>query len=880
MFHSIICFFILMCVKFISFIRYRVKVVGYDEVVKKYGDKGIIFLPNHPGLIDPVIVSAIVWGRFKPRALVVEKQIKGSVLKLIWKRLRMLPLPDAGVLGMAGHDAVLEQLDKCTAALKAGDNLLMYPAGRIYHSKMEQLRGNGGLARIMSEIPDLKIVLVRTTGLWGSDFGRAKGYQLSFGEAARRHLLHVLLGGIFFMPRRPVTVEFVCRPVDMPDGSDKEVLNRYLEKFYNVAMRPNTYVPYTWFERGGIRTLAEPEDNEAVTDTSRVPAKVREAVVAHLKELSGKEEIKESDTLGTDLGLDSLAVAELLFWAQNEFGHEAPNPENVQTVASLLMAAIGENATSEPLVPVPKEWFYDDASELTITDAPNVPTSFLINAKRHPDRPVWADQNTGVITNRKMVLAVMALKGELEKLPGERLGILMPACVASTIFYLACQFAGKIPVMINWTVGARNMLHCIRNSGIQKILTADVVVQRLKGTGVEFGSVEKFFVPVEELKKHIGLGRKLWCLAMSHLCWRSLWKAKIPDTAAILFTSGSESLPKTVPLTQRGVLDDLIHSCKNMHIRQDGCLLGMLPPFHSFGLLLNTLFTCSSNIRVVYHSNPTEGAMLARLTAAYKVTFFCGTPTFIANMVRNGTAEQLATLRYVVMGAEKCPQSTVDMVKTKAPEAGLYEGYGITECSPIVSLNKPEAQRFGTIGRLLDCVEGVVTDEECKRRLPPDTTGMLLVRGSSIFPGYINYDGPSPFVEFEGKRWYRTGDLVRLSADGFITFVGRLKRFVKIGGEMISLPAIEEVLLKHFPGDPDSKGPALAVESTGSEEQPLLTLFTTIPLEREAVNAVLKENGFSPIQFIRAVEVVPAIPLLGTGKTDYRTLKAMKATTT
>jgi len=648
-----------------------------------------------------------------------------------------------------------------------------------------------------------------------------------------------------------------------------------------VAARPNTYVPYTWFERGGIRTLPEPEDFEVSTDTSRVPAKVREAVVEHLKELSSKQEIKESDTLGTDLGLDSLAVAELLFWVQNEFGHEAPNPENVQTVAALMLAAIGENTTAEPLVPVPKEWFYDDGETLTITDSPNVPTSFLINAKRNPNRPVWADQNTGVITNRKMILAVMALKGEIEKIPGERLGILMPACAASTIFYLACQFAGKVPVMINWTVGARNMLHCIRNSGIQKILTADVVVQRLKGTGVDFGGIEeKYFVTVEEIKKHIGLGRKLWCLAMSHLCWRSLWKAKIPDTAAILFTSGSESLPKTVPLTHRGVIDDLIHSCKEMHIRKDACLLGMLPPFHSFGLLLNTLFTCCSNIRVVYHSNPTEGAMLARLTAAYKVTFFCGTPTFIANTLRNGTAEQLTTLRLVVLGAEKCPQSTVDMLAAKVPEAHIYEGYGITECSPIVSLNKPDAQRFGTIGRLLDCVEGVVTDEECKVRRPADTTGMLLLRGSSIFPGYLNYDGPSPFVEFEGKQWYRTGDLVQMSADGYITFMGRLKRFIKIGGEMISLPAIEEVLLNNFPGNPEIKGPALAVEATGSEEQPLLTLFTTIPLERDAVNAVLKENGFSPIQFIRAIEVLPAIPLLGTGKTDYRSLKAMKSTAT
>ena len=170
-------------------------------------------------------------------------------------------------------------------------------------------------------------------------------------------------------------------------------------------------------------------------------------------------------------------------------------------------------------------------------------------------------------------------------------------------------------------------------------------------------------------------------------------------------------------------------------------------------------------------------------------------------------------------------------------------------------------------------------DEDCTRELPPDTVGMLVVRGPNIFHGYLNYDGPSPFVEYKGETWYRTGDLVKLSADGYVTFAGRLKRFVKIGGEMISLPAIEEVLLATFPGDPEIKGPALAVEDTGTEEQPVLTLFTTVPLEREAVNAALKEKGFSPIQFIRTIVKMDAIPVLGTGKTDYRTLKTIRPET-
>lgn len=873
--NSILLFFLWLVASIALRLRYRISVKGLDEVYRLYGNRGVLFLPNHPALIDPVILSSVLWLRFHPRALVVEKQIRASALKYFWKRLRILPLPEMGVTGLAGYEAVLAQITGCIEALRSGDNLLMYPAGRIYRSKMEKLRANGGAARILQEEPQTKVVLVRTTGLWGSDFGRGKGYQLTFGQTLARHWKDVLLGGIFFMPRRHVSIEFVPRPADMPDGHDKERLNRYLEDFYNVAMRPNTYVPYTWFEGGSTRTVPEPDTYNAVEDTSRVPADVRQKVRHKLIELSDKKMIRETDTLGTDLGLDSLVVAELHQWLQNEFGHDVPSPEKLRTVASVLIAAIGESAGVEPLKPIPTTWYYHDSAPLEVTMARTVPEAFLINAKRHPNRPVWADQAVGVFTNRKMVLAVMALSPAIRKLEGDRIGIIMPATVISTVLYLACQFAGKIPVMINWTVGNRNMRHCIANAQVRHILTAAVLIERLKGTGVDFSGIEELFVPLETLRNRMPLWRKLYALLMSRLCWRALWKAPIPDTAAILFTSGSESLPKTVPMRHESILADLRDSVKGMGIRQDDCLLGMLPPFHSFGLLLNTLFTCASNIRVVYHPNPTEGAMLARITAAYKVSFFCGTPTFIANILRNGNGDQFELLKLVVTGAEKCPASTLELMHRKAPNASLYEGYGITECGPIVSLNKPGFTKFGTIGRLMDCSEGVVVDEAVTRSLPPGATGMLLVRGTNIFPGYINYDGPSPFVKFAGKEWYRTGDLVKMDSEGFITFMGRLKRFVKIGGEMVSLPAIEEALAAAYPNpDQQAKGPALAVEASGDDANPVITLFTVLDLDRETVNQTLRNAGFSPIHSIREIRKVTAIPLLGTGKTDYRALRS------
>jgi long-chain-fatty-acid--[acyl-carrier-protein] ligase len=235
--------------------------------------------------------------------------------------------------------------------------------------------------------------------------------------------------------------------------------------------------------------------------------------------------------------------------------------------------------------------------------------------------------------------------------------------------------------------------------------------------------------------------------------------------------------------------------------------------------------------------------------------------------------EQLKSLRIVVSGAEKCPAQLYETIARRWPAMKVIEGYGITECSPVVSANREEDIRPGTIGRIMPSVEYAIQGVDTGRRVVPGQSGLLLVRGPSIFGGYLNYDGPSPFVEFEGRTWYRTGDLVSEDAAGVITFSGRLKRFVKLGGEMISLPAIEEVLARQYVTEKDEK-PVLAVESTPQELNPELVLFTIRDLDREAVNAALRQGGLSPIYNIRRIVKLAEIPVLGTGKIDYRSLKA------
>ena len=257
----------------------------------------------------------------------------------------------------------------------------------------------------------------------------------------------------------------------------------------------------------------------------------------------------------------------------------------------------------------------------------------------------------------------------------------------------------------------------------------------------------------------------------------------------------------------------------------------------------------------------------------YQATMLVATPTFLSGIVRSASDKQLASLRLAVVGAEKCPESLYKVLERRWPQMRVLEGYGITECSPALSFNLFDDPHNGTIGKPLPSVEHLLVDIDTGAPVESGKAGMLLVRGPNIFGGYLHYEGASPFVEFDGKTWYRTGDLVREEPDGTLVFTGRLKRFVKLGGELVSLPAVEETLLQHFTREDDKEIP-LAVEATPSEDRPELVLFSIRPITREEANDILGKIGLSPLHFIRQVRQVDRIPVLGTGKTDYRTLKS------
>ena len=859
--------------KAILWLRYRIRVSGLDDIAAR-GAKGILFLPNHPALIEPFITFTTLFSRFQPRFLADKDQMERPILRWFAPRFGARKIPDIGKYGEAARGEIDRAVATIIEGLGRGENWILYPAGRIYRGHLEDLGGNSAVETILREAPGVRIVLVRTTGLWGSSFSLASGHYPSVAKVLLRGLRSILASGIFFTPRRSVTVD-VAEPADLPRSADRFVINRYLEDFYNKDALHNTYVPYTIWEKGGTRTLPEAAV-ERPGAAGPIPPSVRERVIARLQKATGAKSISDEVKLGRDLGLDSLARMDLVLWIEDEFGFAAGDPQGLVTVADVLEAACGQTASGGPalLRKVPGRWFA--GAPQAPVEGETITSAFLAQARRAPDKPIIADQTAGVLTYRDAIARILVLREMIEQLPGEYVAIMLPASVAADVVYLSVLFAGKTPVMVNWTVGSRNIGHSLDLLGVRAVLTSKALVKRIEPQVGGLEVIRERLLFLEEEAARVSLWRRLAAGLASRVSWRTLEEAAVTGVAAVLFTSGSESLPKAVPLTHANLLANLRDGLSALEFRGDDRIIGIFPPFHSFGLTCNMLLPLAGGVRTVYHPNPTEGTAIARIVEAYRATVIFGTPTFLRGIVRAATDEQLSSLRVAVTGAEKCPEALYEALARRFPNMTVLEGYGTSECSPVVSVNDYRAPKAGTIGKVLSSLEYAIVDAETGARVGANRQGVLLVRGTSVFHGYLNYRGETPFVEFEGKQWYRTGDMVSEDDRGVLTFRGRLKRFVKIGGEMISLPAVEAVLEPHYV-TPNDKGPVIAVEATADDIRPELVLFTVKDTERETVNRQIREAGLSALYGISRVVRLQEMPVLGTGKTDYRALKAMLA---
>jgi long-chain-fatty-acid--[acyl-carrier-protein] ligase len=533
----------------------------------------------------------------------------------------------------------------------------------------------------------------------------------------------------------------------------------------------------------------------------------------------------------------------------------------------------------EPPNPPPPAWFNPVPDTPLEILGETVAEAFVNRALACRRDVVCADDRSGVLTYEKLLVAALVMSRRFAELPASNIGVLLPSSVACDITLMALYLAGKLPVVLNWTTGPANLAHAARTMSLTHVIASKQLVDRL---GVAVAGTSYVFL--EEFRGKIGKWEQLrTLLRVRYLPGGIRRQVPRPDPdshAVVLFTSGSERAPKAVPLTHRNLFSDQRSCFAFLGVTRGHSVLGFLPAFHSFGMSITGLVPLLTGMRVVRHPDPTDAAALARKTGIYKPTILVGTPTFVNYILERADPGELTSLRLVVVGAEKCPQTVFDRFAKAAPEAKVLEGYGITECGPVVSVNSPDDNRPGTVGKplpVLDtCVTRLVNPDEptaLGERLPPGDQGMLLVSGPTIFPGYLGYDGLSPFVEREGKRWYVTGDLVKMDVDGFITFAGRLKRFLKAGGEMISLEALEAPFAKQFP--PTDEGPQVAVEGTEVEGGGRrIVLFSTAAISLREANDLLVRTGFHGVLRLDEVRQVDKIPVLGASKIDYKVLRA------
>jgi len=869
-------FFIWYVGRAIFALRYRVRVVGLDAVERHPGP--YLFLPNHPAYADPPIVVLQLWARYRIRPVLLETNFENPFLRPFPYLLHAIKVPDISKASAVARKRAEDALSAASEALQAGDNVVLWPSGTLTRTGSERLGGARAASDILAAHPQATVVLVRTRGLWGSRFSWADGVKPRLMSGLIRGVFNLLTNLVAFIPRRRITITLEAFPTSARPEPTREKLNPWLEAWYNAdvhAEKP-TYVPY--HVAFGPREHTYPTAKMTLSqETAIVPASVRSAVndlvAGKLKRPLAAAEAAPDTTLQT-LGIDSLDAMELNLEIERAFGFEGGDMPT--TLGGLWLLAAGKSeGTATPIKPPALHWFRPPTGSTAIEFlGDTIPEAVLKRCLTNPRDPAMADDMAGVLSFQRFLLGATLLADRFATLPGTNIGLMLPASVAGMSSLIGLHLAGKLPILFNWTTGPAAMAHGVQLLGVKIIVTSRLFIDR---TQIEVPGAEFFFL--EDLRKSVGTWEKLRRLLTVKLFARTMVRrrlAKLPNDphapAVVLFTSGSEKAPKAVPLTHDNVLSDLRAAAPLLELNRTESVIVFLPLFHSFGHTVTGIFPLVSGVKSVFHPDPTDAAGLVVKCEAYRTTVVAATPTFWSYMLEKAAPGQLDSLRMIVLGAEKCPQAIFDKTTAVAPAAVIMEGYGITECGPVVSVNPRSAARPGTIGKPLVGFGIAIRDLETDELLPPGRMGMLHVSGPNVFAGYLGSDVPPPFRDFDGKRWYITGDLAKLDDDGYLHFQGRLKRFLKAGGEMISLPALEEPFARRFP--PGQDGPRVAVEGIEMEQGRRVVLFSTVPLELKEANAMLAAEGYRGVMRLDEVRTIDKIPVLGTGKTDYKVLRA------
>ena len=509
---------------------------------------------------------------------------------------------------------------------------------------------------------------------------------------------------------------------------------------------------------------------------------------------------------------------------------------------------------------------------------------FIHSMRRRPFRLAMADHTRPQVSALQALIGSIMLARALRPcwLDQRHVGLLLPPTVAGGLVNVAAALCGKTSVNLNYTVGKSGLEAAVRLADLRSIVTSRTFVEKAKLELPDGPAI----IWLEDLAKTIGSSQKFVAVLLA-LCAPARiieWACgqTIPltmdDLATIIFSSGSTGEPKGIMLSHFSVDSNQRAASQVLHPFKTDRILGILPFFHSFGYLVFWL-VCCNRLGIVFHPSPLDVAAIGELARRYRVTFLVTTPTFLQLYQRRCTPEQFGSLRVVITGAEKLPTRVAQAFEDQFGIVPV-EGYGVTECAPVIAVNCPDyraagyfqpASRRGTVGQPLPGVSVQIVDPDSFMPLPPGTPGMLLVRGPNVMKGYLGREDLTANVMHDG--WYVTGDIAMLDDDGFLTITDRLSRFSKIGGEMVPHGTVEEAL--HAAAGLDTVAFAVTGIPDERKGEQLAVLHTIDEARIPDILAQASSNGLPNLfipprgNFIK----VEALPVLGTGKMDLRSLK-------
>ena len=466
----------------------------------------------------------------------------------------------------------------------------------------------------------------------------------------------------------------------------------------------------------------------------------------------------------------------------------------------------------------------------------------------------------------KMALALGRLVAR-ESQPGEKVGLLVPnlAPTLGLIFGLSAQ--GRTAAMLNYTAGVEGMQAAVTAAQVRCIVTSRAFVEQAK-LGDKLPALQGVrLIYLEDLRATMRFTDTLWLLLWALPFPRLALPAGSPeDAAVVLFTSGSEGKPKGVVLSHRALLANVAQIRAVVDFSVDDKILNALPLFHSFGLTAGGLLPVLTGARVFLYPSPLHYRVIPELAYDRNCTVLLGTSTFLGNYAKFAHPYDFYRLRYVIAGAEKLATPVRDLWFEKFG-IRIFEGYGATETAPVLAVNTPMAFRSGTVGQFLPGIQYQLVP------VPGIAAGgMLHVKGPNLMSGYLRFENPGvlqPPASPAGDGWYETGDVVEVSDEGFVKIVGRVKRFAKVAGEMVSLEAVEKLAASASP----TAAHAASTQPDPARGETILLFSTDPALNREQLQAGARSGGWPEIAVPRRIITVDALPLLGTGKIDYVTLK-------